>query len=995
VILACLAGAAGRAERLAAGEVIRPELATSAAPTVALDQGWRDPPSASRTRCWWWWLNGNVTKDSITSDLEAMAAKGLGGANIIDAGGADERNNRQVPHGPDFGSPAWRELFLHALREADRLGLELGFMIQSGWNLGGPTVAPADAAKKLAYSETDVDGGRLVERRLRRPRTIGNFYVDVATVAFPLPAERDVDPARVNNFAAKAYYEYPGGFVAIDAAHLLDVAPVGDDERPVAAGSVIDLTGSLDAQGRLRWQAPAGQWRVLRIGYTLAGSRVSTHSEGWDGWAIDYLDPQAFDRYWGDVVEPLLDAAGPLVGRSLRFLHTDSWELGPVNWTPRLPEKFRQRHGYELSRYWPVLAGYVVDDAETSTRFLNDFRRTLAELIAAGNYGPFAAHAHARGLGIHPESGGPHAAPVDALMTLGRSDIPMGEFWARSPTHRVHDFERFFIKQPASAAHIYGRRLVLAESFTSIGPQWEEDPQSLKPEFDRVACEGLNLVMLHTFDSSPENMGVPGQAYFAGTHINLRVTWWRHAEAFFGYLNRCQFLLQQGLPVADVLYFYGENVPSFVRLKRDDPAKTLPGYDYDVTSAEALIERTRVENGRIVLPDGVSYAVLALPPGDCYGLAALEHIAKLVDAGARVVGEKPRRPIGLSATPADEQKFAELAERLWAAGRAGGAPAIANVPVRDALVAAGIEADFAYHAATPGGELDYFHRRSTAGDIYFVANRSAGWTAADASFRLSGMQPELWDPVTGRTADAAAFQQAGGRTLVPLKLPPGGSAFVVFRRPIAPSARGAASTNAPALARRATVAGPWQVSFDPKWGGPDAPLTFHALDDWSQRPEEGVKYFSGTAVYRTTFELPADFAAEAGAARGTPGGGAYFLDLGRVENVAAVTLNGAPLGVAWTEPFRVDATAALRPGRNTLLVEVTNLWPNRLIGDRRLPHDERLTSTNITKFQANSRLLPSGLLGPVELLEARDDGPEAADQAAKRVHRPKKVSGTF
>lgn len=956
-----------------AGEPVRPELATSAAPTMDLDQGWREPPLEARTRCWWWWLNGNVTKEAITRDLEAMRAQGLGGANIIDAGGADQRENRQVPHGPDFGTPAWRELFLHALREADRLGLELGFNIQSGWNLGGPTVQPEDAAKKLTFIEMDVDGGRLVDRRMRRPRTVGSFYVDVALVAIPLPADRDAEPARVKNFAAKAYYEYPGSFIAGDASHLLDVAPLEEGEVATPAEAVLDMATSLTAEGRLHWQAPAGRWRVIRIGYTLAGSRVSTHSEGWDGWAIDYLDPATFERYWGEVVAPLLAEAGPLVGRSLKFLHTDSWELGPVNWTPRMPEKFRERRGYDLARYWPVLAGYVVEDGETSTRFLNDFRRTLAELIADGKYATFAEDAHKLGLGVHPESGGPHAAPVDALLCLGRSDAPMGEFWARARTHRVRDLERFFVKQPASAAHIYGRRFVLAESFTSIGPHWEEDPQSLKPEFDRAACEGLNLVMLHTFDCSPASMGVPGQAYFAGTHINPQVTWWNQSHAFFGYLNRCQFLLQQGLPVADVLYFYGENVPSFVRLKRDDPAGTPTGYDYDVTNAEALIQRARVEDGRIALPDGVSYAVLALPSGDCYGLAALEHIAKLVDAGARVVGEKPSRPIGLSATPAEEMKFCALADRLW--GAEGGVKSIANIPVREALAAAGVDADFTFQSDAPGAELDYFHRRSTVGDVYFVTNGGDQWATASASFRVSGRQPELWDPVTGRKSDATAFEQANGRTVVPLALPPGGSMFVVFRRTIAGDAHGPNVANNPSLTCLASVSGPWQVTFDARWGGPDQPVEFAELTDWTERPAETIKYYSGTAEYRTTFELPADFDSTGKAKR-------RFLDLGRVENVADVTINEQSLGVAWTEPFRVEATGVLKPGRNTVVIRVANLWPNRLIGDRRLQREQRLTATNITKFTAESQLLPSGLLGPVKVLEAEGVRSFTTDQAS-------------
>lgn len=1095
---------------------IRPELALSAEPAVGLDEGWKEPPLMSRTQCWWWWLNGNVTKEAITQDLEAMKAKGFGGANIIDAGGADQRGNRQVPHGPDFGSPAWRELFVHALKEADRLGLELGFNIQSGWNLGGPTVRPEQAAKKLAYAELQVDGGQPLDVQLPQPPVVGGFYRDVAVLAVPLsegvgeqprlevsadsaqpdhraalvidndpqtfwvsagtqPGEgpttaqpvllgldfsspatvtevvihprdgygprrgwlqysdspqrwhvltkwsaapsgdivlhfprttaqrfrlviveaydprspfsprnvqiaeiefKDGDthvapavtvPARIGNFEQKAYYQYPGPFTAPKADHLLNIRPPEANEREIHSNEVLDLTEHATT-GRLRWNAPAGRWLILRFGYTLSGSRVSTSSQGWNGWAIDYLDPAAFDEYWSEVAGPILDAARPYVGRSLKFLHTDSWELGPINWTPALPQQFQRLRGYDPTPYLPALAGYVVDDPVTANRFLNDFRRTLADLIADGKYAHFRQHAHELNLGIHPESGGPHAAPIDALQCLGRNDVPMGEFWARSRTHRVHDYERLFTKQAASAAHVYGKRFVLAEAFTSIGPQWEQSPRDLKPVFDRVACEGLNLVMFHTYDCSPDEMGEPGQAYFAGTHVNRHITWWNHFDAWVGYLDRCQFMLQQGLPVSDVLYFYGENVPSFVRLKDDDPARVLPGYDYDVINAEALIERTSVRDGRIVLPEGTSYEMLVLPQRNCYGLAALQHVASLVDAGATVVGPRPSGPIGLSGDPQYETKFHQLVDRLWNRGRTTGT-VIAN-GARGVLRRHGIDPDFiAGNHGDNVPKIDYIHRRATGADIYFVVNRLDRWQDADCSFRIAGRLPELWDPLTGEVADAQAFWQAKGRTVVPLRFPPNGSRFVVFRRQVSRTARGPRQHNEPRPTAVRDIAGPWQVQFDPDRGGPSQPVRFDELTSWSDRPEDDIKYYSGPAVYHTTFDLDADDEQPNAGRR-------WWIDLGNVENVASVKLNGSELGVAWTDPFRAELTGHLQPAGNKLQIEVTNLWPNRLIGDQRLPVSERRTSTNITKFRADSPLLPSGLLGPVRLLsDVGSDGP--------------------
>jgi hypothetical protein len=1034
------------------------ELVISEEPVVPLDDGWRNPPSMARTQCWWWWLNGNVTKQALTQDLEAMQAKGLGGANVIDAGGANQRGHSQVPHGPDFATPEWRGLFLHALAEADRLGLELGFNIQSGWNLGGPTVEPENAAKKLTWSETTTVGGQSVELQLPLPPTVGEFYRDVAVVAFPIPpalkhrgavyisadsAQADysaelvidgdastfwvsgtdhpgagpstdrpellkfefssstaateitimpregygpkrgwlqaadnpqnwrvvtkwsADPAgeivirfprtsaklwrlvivdaydprspllprnvqiaeveikdgsqsltpaamqlaRIENFRQKAYYVYPGAFTAPNADHLLKIGEATNDELAIPSADVVDLSANLRSDGRLEWDAPAGIWRIVRFGSTLSGSRVSTSSEGWNGWAVDYLDPQAFDSYWYEVVEPLLADAKQYFGRSLKYLHTDSWELGPINWTPAFPQAFAERRGYSLARYWPALAGYVVDDRTTSNRFLNDFRRTIADLIADGKYAAFREHAHTIGLGIHPESGGPHAAPIDALMCLGRNDIPMGEFWARSATHRVQDHERFFTKQASSAAHIYGKRIVLAESFTSIGPQWEESPRDLKPVFDRVACEGLNLIMLHTYDCSPDEMGWPGQAYFAGTHVNRHVTWWRHADAFFDYLNRCQFMLQQGLPVADVLYFYGENVPSFVRLKDDDPASVLPGYDYDVTNAEALIDRTAVRDGRITLPEGTSYQVLVLPSGNSYGRRTLEHIASLLAAGATVIGPKPTASIGLPSDSQDDQGFARLADRLWSSSADRGT-FVYDTSSREVLRSLGVERDFiAESSGDDVPQIDFIHRRTDAADVYFVVNRLDRWQDAECSFRVAGKQPELWDPLSGDVGDAQAYRQSEGRTVVPLRFPPHGSRFVVFQRSIPRSSRGPEKYNEPRPASAGIIAGPWDVTFDQRWGGPARPVRFTDLASWTQHAEPGIKFYSGTAEYRTAFDLDAEQSARLGENR-------WWIDLGNVKNIAAVKLNGSELGVIWTDPFRIEVTGHLRSAGN-------------------------------------------------------------------------------
>lgn len=975
LLMACLFGLSHASERSLGDEsgflpVVRPELAVSLKAVVDLEEGWANPPTLAKTRCWWWWLNGNVTKDGITRDLEEMKRQGLGGASIVDAGGANQQGNRQVPHGPDFGSPAWQELFVHALCEANRLGLELGLNIQSGWNLGGPTVTPEQAAKKLTWSETKIRGGGPDPIVLPKPPTKGDYYRDVAVLALPWGKVRDDEPvdktaspqassglARIENFRQKAYHDYPGKFTAANAEHLLKVGDVDPSERTLAADEVIDLTDRLRTDGTIEGKVPDGVWTILRIGYTLSGSHVSTCSEGSEGLAIDHLDPKAFAKYWSDVVDPLLDAAGTNVGKSLRYLHTDSLELGPVNWTPRMATEFKQRRGYELKPYLPALFGYVIDDRSTSNRFLNDFRRTLADAIIDGNYGPFREVSHQRGIAIHPESGGPHAVAVDALACLGRNDLPMGEFWARSETHRVQDVQRLFVKQAASAAHVYGRRLVLAESFTSIGPQWEKDPAMLKPVFDRVACEGLNLVMLHTFAATTAEMGLPGQAYFAGSHINPNTTWWDQSKAFFDYLNRCQFLLQQGVSCADVLHFYGENVPSFVRLKRDNPAGDLTGHGYDVVNAEALIKRLSVSQGKLVFPEGTQYELLSLPSGESYSLAALKKIAELADQGAVIVGTRPANPIGL-VSQADEQEFDRLVAKLW-----GAEGALRQVTPRHALEEAGLPQDFGYKVVKgPSAEptLDYFHRRTDSAEIYFVVNRTDSAVEVDCSFRVAGAAPQIWDPVTGNTLDAKTFRIDGDMTRLPLSMPPEAALFVIFRGGTPSASTRQDGPNLPRVEPHSTLALTWDVQFDRQLGGPEAAVTMPALTDWSESDEPAIRHYSGTAVYSAQWDLPDAVSLSQQQKR-------CWLDLGEVHNLASVTLNGEPCGIAWTPPYRVEVTGKLQAS-NRLEVAVVNLWPNRLIGDAGLPEEERITKTNITKFQSDTPLLRSGLLGPVSLM---------------------------
>jgi hypothetical protein len=953
-----------------------------AAPTPGpiLENGWNNPPNSARLRAYWWWLNGNVTQESITRDLEGMKAKGFGGAVIIDAGGADQWGNDQVPHGPTFFSPEWRELYKHALREANRLGLEMSLNIQSGWNLGGPMVTADDAAKKYVWSEARVTGPTNFDQALPAPGSRDNYYRDTFVVAYRIrPDQAPHKP--LQNWREKALLKTLEPFSTPDTAPLFQEFPATPGEEDTRATGVVDLTSKLDTNGVLHWQVPGGQWQILRFGCTIGDhAYVSTASEGWqrapgashDSYAIDVYDAGAFERYWNAVVEPLITDAGPLAGTTLKYLHTDSWEVENVNWTPTLRAEFHKRNGYDPIPWLPVIAGRIVNSREESDRFLFDFRKTLGDLAIDNHYRLFRDNAHRHGLEIHPESGGPHAVPIDAQRCLGWDDVPMSEFWAWSWEHRIGDENRFFVKQPASAAHTCGHVITQDEGFTTIGPNWQERLcDNLKPSFDKALCEGMNRLVWHAFVCSPDSTGIPGQQYFAGTHLNPKVTWWEKSAPFFSYINRCQFLLQQGLFVADVAYYYGDHVPNFAQLKKSDPARVLPGYDYDVITEEALLTRASVRDGKIVLPDGMSYRVLVLANHDGISLPVLKKLKGLVNAGATVIGPKPVKGGTLQDYPACDTEIKRLADEIW--GDCDGAKVkernfgkgrvFSGETARELLLADGVLLDFHYNGE-PDKPLDYIHRTDGGTEIYFVANRTNLPTSATCVFRVSSKAPELWNPVTGEHRFAPAYQEGDGRTFVGLEFAPCSSWFVVFREPAAAhpaTITGNVPTiaNSPVFKPLQEISGPWTVHFDPKWGGPES-VQFDSLVDWTTRPEPGIKFYSGTATYEKTFSI---FDSSLRAPHS-----ALWLDLGDVRELAEVKVNGKSCGIVWTPPFRADITGAVKPGENKLEIEVVNFWPNRIIGDANLPPDQRLTKTNIRNLKANTALMESGLLGPVRIL---------------------------
>jgi hypothetical protein len=777
----------------------------------------------------------------------------------------------------------------------------------------------------------------------------------------PAPDGRPAEPAGIriaefvlhtvspiNRFQDKAAFDSTTG--------LDDLAtpPVAEGDT-VKKADVVDLTSKMRPDGRLEWNPPPGRWTVLRFGYSLTGARNSPASPEATGLEVDKLDKTYVKAYFDNYLDQYKNATGGLMGkRGLQYVITDSWEAGVANWTDQMFAEFARRRGYDMHPWLPVLAGRIVESAEASDRFLWDFRKTLGDLVAEYHYDQLTDILHARGMGRYTESHeGGRAFIGDGMDVKRRADIPMSATWLNGPGQpsRYHDAD---VRESASVAHLYGQNLVAAESLTVYRNAWMFSPETLKSTADRMMTNGLNRFVIHTSVHQPVDDKIPGLGLGPfGQWFNRHETWSEMALPWTTYLARSSFMLQRGRFVADILYYYGED--SNVTALFGDKMPDLPtGYNYDFASSDVVLSRLAVKDGRIVTPTGMSYRLLALD-ANCrhLPLAVLRKIRDLVGAGAVLVGSKP---VDSPSLADDQAEFQVIAGELWG-GDFGQGRVFGSSTVGEALAAIGATTDFSYTKTSPDTDLAFVHRALSDGDIYWVVNRNSRQESVEASFRVTGREPELWHAETG-AVEPASYLVANGRTVVPLRLSPDDAVFVVFRKAAASPVRALPDPVEKELAR---ITGPWEVAFQPGRGAP-ASARFETLSSWSESPDPGIKYFSGTATYTASFEAPASWLVS---------GARLWLDLGDVKNLAEVKVNGRPLGTIWKTPFRVDVTEALKPGPNSLEIKVADLWVNRLIGDKQPGVTKTFTYTAVEFYKADSPLVPSGLLGPVRVVAVK------------------------
>ena len=1035
--------------------------------------------------------------------VTTISGKDQPGSKLTDG---DPKTTVSVP-APEKGQPQYFQLEFPKPFAARTITLVGG----KGINLTAGKIIASDDGKKFRTLKTFSFGRRDAATRaisFGAQPVVARFWRVEFTTADPTVksialADIDLSPRlTIENIQVKAGFDVGG----------VAPSPVSNDDAvagTVPCKEVVDLTTKMAADGTLNWQAPAGEWVIMRLGHTSTGAINHPAPESGRGLECDKFSKSALDAHWNGFMQKVLDDVGPLAGKALNSSLIDSYEVGGQNWNKDFRAEFKQRCGYDLLKFLPAFTGRTMDSPAASERFLWDVRRTISELFAENYFGYFAKLCKDHGLSNAVE---PYTGPFEPLQCGAPADVVMGEFWAGSKGHSS-------IKLAASIAHIYGKTFVGAESFTAKpeAGRWTNDPNSLKTLGDLMYCQGLNRYIFHRYAMQPWTNRFPGMTMGQwGFHFERTLTWWSQGKAWIDYIAHCQFMLQQGRAVADVAYFTGENAN--VNLRVGKPA--LPaGFDYDALNTDVLLHGASVKSGRLTLASGASYALLILPPDDVtLTPPMLQRIGELVRAGATVLGPRPLRAPGLTGYPQCDAQVAKLAAELW--GKCDGAKVTHNTVGQgrivwgqepaDILAAQKLLPDFEFQGGSRNTQLAYTHRVAGDADIYFVSNQQTEFASADCKFRVKGKVPELWNPETGTITKAAVWHEQDGRTIVNLAFQPAGSVFVVFREPagttdhiaaltattptakpqlptlaitraryeaedgsagkdvtaqlaslvkdgslsvkadnslfgeaaalhvkqlrvefvldgkteqrivkehgllaisgtettlppsyeILTDADGRISVSAsapgtlegktangktvrveiPAVPAPVEVAGPWDLSFPPNWGAPPR-VTMPALISWTAHTEPGVRYFSGTATYLKTVEIPAE--------RLGPGRD-LWLDLGAVKNFAEVSVNGKQLGVLWKPPFRVNLTAAAKPGTNTLEIKITNLWPNRLIGDEQLPPDcewngmrlkewpqwlldgkpsptGRLTFTTWHHWKKDDALLDSGLLGPVIL----------------------------
>lgn len=910
------------------------------------------------------------------------------------------------------------------------------------------------------------------------------------------------------------------------------------------------MTALTDGNGRLRWKAPKGKWTIVRIGYTTTGEVVAAAPDAGIGLDCDKLSKEALDRHFDLFINPLMQDLKPWCGTTLEALVIDSWEAGKQNWTENLPAFFKAKRGYDIMPYMLAVTGRVIGSKTETERFLWDFRRTHTDMFIENYVEHFKKRIGRHGLKYAGEAYGD--GNFESLEMAARQDYPMSEFW----THYIYG-NITTTMLASSTAHVWNRPIVACECYTGtpFNSKFTEHPYGMKALGDYIMTAGVNRFVYHATTHQPYAGSQPGNMMTMGpfgTHLDRTSTWADQFAALNLYNARCAYMLQQGKYVADILYLKDESISSGVANYNMVYPATPYGYRWDIAGTEALHKRLSVRDGKIFLPDGMTYNLLVVAPMERTSPETLQRIIELVEQGMTVVlaGDKPVGYLGLSTQKNEAVKT--LAEKLWGNSTLGKGHIIHKEELTDVLNRLHIAPDFAFTSQNKDAQIHFIHRKSGTDDVYFVTNHRRRPEQLTVSCRVKGRVPQLWDAETGATGIPVPYKEEDGITKLNIRLQESGSIFIVFRegtdkqssitevQPIAtqvhggsgdfdfspehdfrstfslslwakpetfaangrgyllypsPAAGGnaddkamvgismgqngvrvyernkrmssvleykgavegwthvalvykngipqlylngvlagtgraskydchpaidvpqaeeqyigsfegdhtrpevfdcALSPQAVAAMAEAGVPAPrcdgevwktlsdnWEVSF-PKESKAPAKVVLPSLYSLHKHTDFNIRHFSGTAIYRKELVLTHKELTDMKGKRLT-------LDLGRVENMAEVSINGSSFALIWKAPYQLDVTGMLKEGKNQLLIKVTNLYPNRIIGDEHLPEKyeydeygrirqlpawyiagdkderERVLFLPWKHYKQDDPLLESGLLGPVRL----------------------------
>jgi hypothetical protein len=1013
-----------------------------------IEKTFRNIPYSQPIGVYWYWMDGNMSKEGVVKDLQAMKKAGITRVQIGMIG-----EGQGAPHGPvDMFTDEWWEILDTMFKTASDLDIEVGLFNCPGWSQsGGPWVKPEQAMRYLSTTKIPLEGPQKFSAELPSD----NKYVDkdgvrhvqiVKILAYPLQEPKnnffadslkdgttaifksdedavvrsiEIDPAEQKNAGTATFYVKKDGewrqveTFSIDRSNdglnvgywqyapvvisipetagkefkievskpglakyvrLSDVPkverfpekslakmwqtphPMWDaymwrsqpDYTGVNPDKVIDITNNLSEDGILTWDVPKGKWIVMKTEMIPTGVVDSPAPVIGTGLETDKMSKEHirahFDNYLGKILERI-----PAEHRkTFKVVVEDSYETGGQNWTDNLIPDFKKAYGYDPVPFIPVLSGEVIGSEDMSDRFLWDLRRLIADEVSYNYVGGLREVSHEHGLTTWLENYGHWGFPGEFLQYGGQSDEIAGEFWSFGD---LGDIEN---RVASSCGHIYGKPKVWAESFTCGGPDFSQYPGQMKQRGDRFFTEGINSTLMHLYIQQPDDR-VPGINAWFGNEFNRNNTWFSQLDVFLEYVKRCNYMLQQGRYVADVAYFIGEDAPKMTGVRDPEIPK---GYSYDFVNAEVLMDAT-VRNGKLALKSGMEYSVLILPKINTMRPELLRKLRQLVSDGLVMIGPAPEKSPSMKDYPKADAEVKAMSDEMWqtvdnpyaSSVKYGKGTIYKSASIEQVMNDLGIVPDFiSEDTALP---LQFIHLNTNDADIYFISNQGDKAISFDGIFRMNGKAPELWNPLTAEVRDLPQYKALTKATRIPLKLEPYESSFIVFRKD-APEEH-PTGVNFPAKQVVMTIDSPWTVTFQDGRGGPEGPVTFDSLTDWTASQDYHIKYFSGTATYTNTFKM-----------KKLPESQVY-IDLGKVMVMAKVKINGQYAGGVWTAPYRLNITNLLKKGENTVEVEVVNCWRNRLIGEKSLPENERFTFQTSTYLNKDSELQSSGLLGPVEL----------------------------